>query len=216
MSRFTIALVAGWLIACLSLDHANAGDPATWDPATGASHPTRVATLRTLVAEDDEPAETKTATMRNTLRLEKLRTPLTNIRIEATAGENKTPTSEAAQLLGDQASTEVTSSGESIPLPDRYTVSSCHRPLYFEELNLERCGSTYGCATNLVSAVHFLTNATMLPYRIATQRPDCPVQSHGDCQSCQQYSNDIEPFGHKPRAAIVEVTAIAGLIILLL
>jgi len=216
MSRFAIALVAGWILACLSLHYANAGNPATWDPATGDSHPTRVATLRTLVAEEDNPAETKTATMRNTLRLEKLRKPLTDIRIEATAGENKTPTSEAAQLLGDQASTAVTSSGESIPLPDRYTVSSCHRPLYFEELNLERCGSTYGCATNLVSGIHFLTNAAMLPYRMATQRPDCPVQSHGDCQSCQQYSNDIEPFSRKPRATIVEATAIAGLIFLLL
>ena len=195
----------------MSLDHANAGEPKTVD-----NQPTRVAALRTLVAEEDEPAATKTATMRNTLRLEKLRKPLSDVRIEATAGENVTPTSEAAQLLGDQGSTAITSSGESIPLPDRYTVSSCHRPLYFEELNLERCGSTYGCATNLVSSVHFLTNTAMLPYRMATQRPDCPVPSHGDCQSCQQYSHDIEPFGRKPRAAVAEAAVIAGLFFLLL
>ena len=210
MSRFAIALVVGWIIASFTFNRANAADP-----ETDSGHPARVADLKTLIAEDAKPTETKTAMMRNTLRLEKLRKPLTDVRIEATVGE-RTPTSGAAVLLGDQVLSTITSSGASIRQPDRYTVSSCHRPLYFEELNLERCGNTYGCATNLVSGVHFLTNTAMLPYRMATQRPDCPVPSHGDCKTCQQYSNDIEPFARNPRGALAEAAVLAGIVLLLL
>lgn len=210
MSRFAIALVGGWIIASFTFKLANATDP-----ETNAGHLAGVAALKTLIAEDAKPAETKTAMRRNTLRLEKLRKPLTDVRIEATVGE-KTPTSGADALLGDQVSSTVTSSGTSIRQPDRYTVSSCHRPLYFEELNLERCGNTYGYATNLVSGIHFLTNTAMLPYRLATQHPDCPVPSHGDCQTCQQYSNDIEPFDRKPRGALAEAAVLAGFVLLLL
>ncbi len=210
MSRFAIALVGGWIIASFTFNLANATDQ-----ETNAGQPARAADLKTLIAEDAKPTETKTAMMRNTLRLEKLRKPLTDVRIEAIVGE-RTPTSGAAMLLGDQVLSTVTSSGASIRQPNRYTVSLCHRPLYFEELNLERCGNTYGCATNLVSGVHFLTNTAMLPYRLATQRPDCPVPSHGDCQTCQQYSNDIEPFGCKPRGALAEAAVLAGFVFLLL
>ena len=213
MSRFAVALVGGWIMACVALNHANASEP-----ETVANEPTQISALKTLLEknEDDGSATSKTATIRNSLRLERLCKPLTDVRIEATAGENKTPSSGAAELLAVQLSTTISSSGASIPQPDRYTISSCHRPLYFEELNLERCGNTYGVATNLVSGVHFLTNTAMLPYRLATQRPDCPVASHGDCQTCQEYANDIEPFGREPRGALAEAAAIAGFVFLLL
>jgi hypothetical protein len=48
----------------------------------------------------------------------------------------------------------------------------CHRPLYFEEINLERYG--YGCCESLqpaASAAHFFATIPTLPYCIAT---DCP------------------------------------------
>jgi len=51
----------------------------------------------------------------------------------------------------------------------------CHRPLYFEEINLERYG--YGCCESLqpaASAAHFFATIPVLPYCIAT---DCP----GEC-----------------------------------
>ncbi len=162
----------------------------------------------------DKEAEVEKAIQRNTARLARLRKPLSDIRIEATAEGEKVPVSEAAELLDDQVELLIAGGGVSIPLPDRYTIPLCHRPLYFEELNLERCGNTYGCATNFVSAAHFLTNTVALPYRLATDRADCPVPCHGDCLSCQAFSHDIEPFGCEPRAALIEAAAIAGFIIL--
>jgi hypothetical protein len=51
----------------------------------------------------------------------------------------------------------------------------CHRPLYFEEINLERYG--YGCCEALqpaASAAHFFATIPVLPYCIGT---DCP----GEC-----------------------------------
>lgn len=50
----------------------------------------------------------------------------------------------------------------------------CHRPLYFEEINLERYG--YGCGECLqpaASAAHFFATIPTLPYCMAT---DCPSE----------------------------------------
>ena len=50
----------------------------------------------------------------------------------------------------------------------------CYRPLYFEEINLERYG--YGCCDCLqpaVSAAHFFATVPVLPYCMAI---DCPCQ----------------------------------------
>ena len=50
--------------------------------------------------------------------------------------------------------------------------SLCHRPLYFEEINLERYG--YGCCTCLqpiASAAHFFGTVPALPYCIAAECP---------------------------------------------
>jgi hypothetical protein len=210
MSRFAIALIGASFSAFTTFTQVSAGDPPDFDL------PVRVAAVKTLANGNETLSEVEKATTRNIRLLDRLQKPLTDIRIEATVGQNKAPANEAVELLGDQTATTITSSGASIPLPDRYPVRFWHRPLYFEELNLERCGHTYGCATNVVSSVHFLTNTAMLPYRMATQRPDCLVPSPGDCPTCKEYSTDIEPFGCEPRGVIVEATAIAGLIFLLL
>ncbi len=156
------------------------------------------------------------ATERNESRLAQLQKPLSDVRVQAVDADAVTPTSRAAELLGDEQGYVMTSSGAAVSLPARYTTDQSHRPLYFEELNLERCGNTYGCATNAISGLHFMTNTVMLPYRLATMRADCPVGSHGDCQTCQSYSTDIEPFGWEPRGALVEAAAAAGFVFLLL
>lgn len=162
---------------------------------------------------EDENAE-QTALARNADRLDQLRKPLSQIRVDATTDDDQSPTNIAAQWLDFQERRPIVAGGVPVPLHPRYTVSSCHRPLYFEELNLERCGHTYGCATNLVSGFYFLTNTAMLPYRLGTDRADCPVPSHGDCRSCQSYSHDIEPFGVEPRGILFEAAAAAGFVFL--
>jgi hypothetical protein len=48
-----------------------------------------------------------------------------------------------------------------------------HRPLYFEQKNLERYGYHYGgpCLQSAVSAAHFFGTIPLLPYKVAVQRP---------------------------------------------
>jgi hypothetical protein len=164
--------------------------------------------------DEAEVLQRQAASDRNEARLAKLRKPLSDIRVDAPGSEVQRPYNLAVELLDHPPELVIFGSGLSIMVPDRYTVSSAHRPLYFEELNLERCGNTYGCATNVVSAFHFLTNTVALPYRLSTERADCLVSSHGDCRTCQSYSHDIEPFGIQPRGALIEAAAIAGFIFL--
>jgi hypothetical protein len=47
----------------------------------------------------------------------------------------------------------------------------CHRPLYFQDLNLERYGYHYGCAQTLVSSLKFGVDAALLPYKVCAEPP---------------------------------------------
>lgn len=47
----------------------------------------------------------------------------------------------------------------------------CFRPLYFQDINLERVGYHYGCAQTLVSAIKFAADAALLPYKVVAENP---------------------------------------------
>ncbi|MEM6363190.1 MAG: hypothetical protein AAF745_02105 [Planctomycetota bacterium] len=48
----------------------------------------------------------------------------------------------------------------------------CHKPLYFEEVNLERYGHTAGpLAQPIVSSAHFFLNIAVLPYKMGVHSP---------------------------------------------
>jgi hypothetical protein len=148
-------------------------------------------------------------------RLEQLRKPIEAIRISREVTDDAPPNL-AAKLMETDEPVWVTADGEQAFLPDRYSVCFRHRPLYFQELNLERCGTTYGIAQNAVSASHFLTNTALLPYRMATRHPDETVNHWGDCRSDGHYRGDIEPLGCSGRAVLAESAAVAGFVFLLL
>lgn len=207
MARRAVALTCGLFLCGLSGSPLIAGEPARRGTTIGEL----VARVQPVPVQDESERD---AVHRNAQRLAQLGKPLRTIRVEATIADEASPPSSAAALLESQEAVVISSSGVALCLPRRYSTPSCHRPLYFEQLNLERCGRTEGCATNLISGVHFLTNTVMLPYRLATERPDCPVPSHGDCRTCQSYSHDIEPFGIEPRGILVEAAAMAGFVFL--
>ncbi len=218
MLRLTIAIAIGTLLGLSAHGTSNAQSP-TWEGEAldaVAFHSSQNDSQQSDEWSDgDGDDEAAIALQRNANRLAVLRKPLSEVRLQAVS-RAVTPDNKAAQWLGAKTTQTITSSGIAVPGPERYSSHQWHRPLYFEELNLERCGKTYGYATNVVSGVHFLTNTAMLPYRLATQRPDCPISSRGDCQSCESYSHDIEPFGTKVRGGLAEAAAAAGFIFLLL
>ncbi len=162
--------------------------------------------------------------------MNQLRRPMSEIRIERGAADlpmqrdiapvdrlhPPVPPNVAAKWFDDARPVVVMATDAPMPGPNRHVVGYWHRPTYFQELNLERCGRTLGCAQNAVSAVHFLTNTALLPYRLASQPPDLPVASRGDCAVGQAYPTDIEPLGCSARGALSEAAAAAGFVFLLL
>jgi hypothetical protein len=97
----------------------------------------------------------------------------------------------------------------------RRTSSFCHHPLYFEEVNLERYGYSFGILQPAASAVHFFGTIPALPYKMAV-RPPC------SCRSTCRYP---EPGRHVPPqctcpplrldAGIVEAGVVAGMVLLI-
>jgi hypothetical protein len=92
----------------------------------------------------------------------------------------------------------------------------CHQPLYFEEINAERYGYTPSRVLQpVLSAGHFFLTIPALPYLMAVERPcDCLYSlGHyrpGDCTP-RRWNRLPLRIG----AAVVEVGAIAGLILLI-
>jgi hypothetical protein len=92
----------------------------------------------------------------------------------------------------------------------------CHRPLYFEEINLERYG--YGCGWCLqpaASAAHFFGTVPALPYLAAV---DCPHEciytlGHYRPGSCPPWRHHWPPCD--PLAVAAEGGVLTGLIFLI-
>lgn len=88
----------------------------------------------------------------------------------------------------------------------------CHRPLYFEQVNLERYGYSHGVAQPLVSAAHFFGTVPALPYLIAAEPSRRCVYTLGHYRpgSCAPYHIHRPPLSL--RGAAAEAAVVTGLI----
>ena len=88
----------------------------------------------------------------------------------------------------------------------------CHRPLYFEEVNLERYGYSYGLDQFLLSGAHFFGKVPALPYLITAEpHRDCVYTlGHYPPGSYAPYHIHYPPVSL--RAAAVEAAVVSGLI----
>jgi hypothetical protein len=95
--------------------------------------------------------------------------------------------------------------------------SLCHRPLYFEEINLERYG--YGCACEALqpaaSAAHFFGTIPALPYCMAAHCPGECIYTLGHYRpgSCAPRQCNWPPIS--PLAALAEGGVWTGMIFLI-
>jgi hypothetical protein len=92
----------------------------------------------------------------------------------------------------------------------------CHKPLYFEDWNLERYGHSYGClADPFVSAAHFFVTLPVLPYKTGVELPWECVYPLGYYRpgSCAPWTCPAPPIS--PRGFAVEAATITGLVFLL-
>jgi hypothetical protein len=86
----------------------------------------------------------------------------------------------------------------------------CHRPLYFEDENLERHGRSFGCFQPAVSAAHFAGRAVAWPYLCGAFPPHECIYTlgrdrPGSCAPYRLYRPPVSVHG-----ALYEAGAIAG------
>ena len=87
----------------------------------------------------------------------------------------------------------------------------CHKPLYFEQVPLERYGHSWGPYLQpLVSGAHFFATVPILPYKMGLKTPQECVYSLGYYRpgSCAPYLLDPVPFTW--RAALYETGFVVG------
>lgn len=89
---------------------------------------------------------------------------------------NSAPTICAAPILSNSRTVELgTSPSEACTWPLWPGAQFCHRPLYFEEPCLERCGYVR-CCQPVVSTANFFCNAALLPLKMYRQ-PCCSCEA---------------------------------------
>jgi hypothetical protein len=87
----------------------------------------------------------------------------------------------------------------------------CHKPLYFEDEQLERYGHSWSpCCQTLISGAHFFTRPFILPYCMGVEPPNECIYALGHYRpgSCAPYM--INPVPLSPRGALFEAGAAVG------
>jgi hypothetical protein len=87
----------------------------------------------------------------------------------------------------------------------------CHKPLYFEDEQLERYGHSFPpCCQPLVSGAHFFTRLPVLPYCMGVEPPTECIYALGHYRpgSCAPYM--FEPIPISYRGALFQAGAVAG------
>jgi len=87
----------------------------------------------------------------------------------------------------------------------------CHKPLYFEDVQLERYGHSWNPVLQpFMSAGHFFASVALLPYHMGINPPGECIYTLGYYRpgSCAPYM--IEPFPISLRGAVFEAAAVTG------
>lgn len=90
-----------------------------------------------------------------------------------------------------------------------------HRPLYFEEPNLERYGLKHGCLQPLVSAAHFYALVPAMPYLVLLDPPRERVYDLGFARPGTKLARQPHRYRFRPLAAAAEAALVVGLIALI-
>lgn len=168
---------------------------------------------------DSEEAKEERARREATLgHIQDLRKPIQDITLSAGVNRTDVPSNTAESMSGPKAETLITSSGVA-SLPERYTICITHRPLYYEELNLERCGRHHGCLTSVCSGFKFFSSTVLLAYKMGRICPDRLVRSPGDCKTCEAFPTTLRALrkeGCDRHGMLTEAAALAGFSLLML
>ncbi len=89
----------------------------------------------------------------------------------------------------------------------------CHRPLYFEQVNLERYGYTVSpCLQPAISGAHFFLTIPTLPYQVTAQPPRECIYTLGYYRAGSRVPRRWHHLPWDPTAATVEGLLATGLV----
>ena len=98
------------------------------------------------------------------------------------------------------------------PTTFAWTASAmCHKPLYFEQVQVERYGHSWGPIIQpVISAAHFFVTVPILPYKMGTYPPGECMYSLGYYRpgSCAPYM--LDPFPISLRGGLIQAGAVVG------
>lgn len=103
--------------------------------------------------------------------------------------------------------------GDYVPVPQG--LEFCYQPLYYEEVNAERYGLTFGLAQPVVSAAQFYGRTAVIPFMLVTQPPrKCTCHAHWTLPGYRS-GWEVPHYSPRPDAAAVEAAFVLGLILLI-
>lgn len=117
---------------------------------------------------------------------------------------NTTPRNKAAEMNATWGESYNYAGGQYVARPDRNPYPFKHNPLYFEDPNLERCGQTSGCLTEITSAIHFVGRIPILPYLMTVRPPASCVRALPDCPTCSEFAIDA----YVPNPGTIDLTGV--------
>ncbi len=92
----------------------------------------------------------------------------------------------------------------------------CYQPLYFEEVNLERYGRSFGIVQPAVSAAMFVGRVPLLPYMtFARPARKCTMHPHWSLPGYKIPQWEKQPILPSVTGSAVEVAALYGIILLI-
>lgn len=147
---------------------------------------------------------------------QQLMTPLSSIPLREASTSNAPEDYAAATFLAGTPHEYPTLSRDWQYAPKHWTATALwHPPLYFEDVNLERHGLSFGLAQPAVSAAHFVGNVITLPYHMVRQHPHECVYDLGHFRpgNCVAFYCQHAPLDAV--AGLAEAGTIIGLVLLI-
>jgi hypothetical protein len=146
--------------------------------------------------------------------------PLTTVKIDAALPPGVTPSEENMEPVPGLRSPEISDlrleSGWGLVDYAWSPTLLCHRPLYFEQTNLERFGYTVGpCLQPVVSGAHFFATIPALPYKMTIDRPRDCISTLGHYRPGNRVPRQWHGLPLRADAATVEAATVVGLVLLL-
>ncbi len=149
--------------------------------------------------------------------LNRIKRRLTDVPLDIRPTAGELPSIQSAAAPGDTLTPDrCIGCNECEPIVCSWTPwTICFRPLYFEEIGLERYGASWGVAQPAVSGAHFFGRVVAMPYKMWVRCPRSCVCSNGFSRCDDLPPPDYGDCVWRWDAALFEAGVVAGIVIAL-